>query len=74
MNQEENMIDRNSKEELMRWLQNCLEKSEKLDDAEVLVLTRAGKRVINSGGLRGDVSETWRLLGFGPELIADMYL
>ena len=64
----------NSKEELMRWMENALDTSEGLTEEEINGLAAAGKRVIDDGGWRGNVSEAWKMMGYGSADINDMYL
>ena len=67
------MQDRNSKEELFSWVAKALNGS-LLGADEQGELYMVAKRIINRGGLRGDVSEAWVKLGYGHKEINDLYL
>lgn len=68
------MKDCNSKEELMRWMEKALDTSDGLTEEGINGLAAAGKQVIDDGGWRGNVSEAWKMMGYGPADINDMYL
>ena len=67
------MPNRNSPEMIKSWMEKALLQSDITID-EYHLLKEEGMKIIDSGGWRGDVSEKWRRMGYGPDRIRDMYL
>lgn len=64
--------DRNSKKGLIAWAKAALADS-KINAATKEVLLYSAMREIEKGGLRGDVSAIWMVLGWTLADIPDMY-
>ena len=69
------MNEYNSKEKITKWMKNCLTKAKpNLSYTEKYTLFKEGKRILELGCLRGDISERWKQLGYGSDKIPDLYL
>jgi hypothetical protein len=66
------IFDRNSREELIDWVDLSLSKSA-ISGEERNLLLSVGLDEINKGGLRGDICARWKALGFGSDRIFDFY-
>ena len=58
------MVD-NSKEAILRWMENVLSNSP-ITKEEHAMLLEAGKKIMDTDGWRGDICDGWRMRGFGP--------
>jgi len=65
-------MEYNSKEAILKWMNNSLENSDLTDEQDEL-LRKIGLQEIDKGGLRGDVCNKWRDAGFGSGDIFDFY-
>jgi len=62
----------NSKGAIIEWAWNALVESD-TTPYEIEILYQTATKMAKAGYLRGDISQTWRELGFGPEKIHDFY-
>ena len=63
---------KNSKAELKIWARECVNKTmyeTRIKD----ILIREADAIIENGGLRGDISDRWKKMGYSTADIPDMY-
>ena len=60
----------NDPESIKEWMNNALNKSD-ITDKERQLLSQNGQQVIDDGGWRGDVCDSWRLLGEVSDRVYD---
>lgn len=68
------MKNRNNKESLNAWVDEALSDSKTLKPIEVVKLKLTAEHIIRDGGLRGNVSDTWKEMGFTAADIPDLYV
>ena len=66
-------MSRNSATTVFTWVQVTLRDSPDLSNEERKELTRVATPVVFEGGLRGDVCDVWRKLGYDGRKIKDWY-
>jgi hypothetical protein len=68
------MKNRNSEDSLKAWVDKALSDSKTLKVAEVINLKLTAEGIIRKGGLRGNVSDAWKAMGFNAVDIPDLYV
>ena len=67
------IMNRNCKARLLEWVTEIMaDNKTNLPWVDKKLCTTAAKIIINKGGLRGDVSDKWKALGFTTEQIPGM--
>ena len=69
--------DQNTKDALLDWAIKSLQKARdvgNLNSVQLNLCFSEAKKVINSGGFRGDISDKWAEMGFTTLDIPDMYV
>lgn len=64
----------NSQETLMEWAQQVVARSKTMDDIQKHEARKFAAKVIEGGGLRGDVSGCWVRLGYNHDDLDDLFL
>lgn len=63
---------KNSKSEMKIWVRESI-RDVKFEQKIRVILIREADLIVNNGGLRGDVSDRWKAMGYNTEDIPDMY-
>jgi len=66
------MYDRNSRENLIKWVERVMEISD-IDEADKIRLVNMAMKEIDKGLWRGDISRRWVKAGYKNKL-KDLYL